>query len=262
MWGEPGENRGGTGGETGENRGRPKEPGENRGHLGREPGENRGLLVFIYKEYRGRSGGFGTRTGGEPGGGNFLWNKRPNSGPENQRTGPPVIISTLGPKLPSRKGGSLCTYLLGQKSCRTKVSRIFRIFVPGLAPNFAPNFPRICRGLFVLCFVGNGDQKKFTRNPRHFSMQNSQANTKRKYSQNFFWRAGLCTYLRLEFFCLHQEWPRQTMGEIHELFVLALSLVWFAGASFFCLQLSFFTYSPLRCLWDAISHCKQTSLQL
>ena len=73
---ECGENRGRTGGgtggepggEPGENRGCPKEPGENRGHLE----ENRGLLVFIYKEYRGRSGGFGTRTGGESGGGNFL----------------------------------------------------------------------------------------------------------------------------------------------------------------------------------------------
>ena len=32
--------------------------------------------------------------------------------------------------------------LLGQKSCRTKVPRIFRIFVPNFAPNFAPNFPR------------------------------------------------------------------------------------------------------------------------
>ena len=92
---ECGENRGKTGGEPGENRGRPKEPGENRGHLGREPGENRGLLAFIYKEYRGRSGGFGTRTGGEPGGGNFLWNQRPNSRPENQRTGPPVKISRV-----------------------------------------------------------------------------------------------------------------------------------------------------------------------
>ena len=29
----------------------------------------------------------------------------------------------------------------GQESCRTKVSRIFRIFVPNFAPNFAPNFP-------------------------------------------------------------------------------------------------------------------------
>ena len=63
VWGEPGENRGGTGGEPGA----PERTGENRGHLGREPGENRGLLVFTYKEYRGRSGGFGTRTGGEPG---------------------------------------------------------------------------------------------------------------------------------------------------------------------------------------------------
>ena len=77
---------------------------------------------------------------------------------------------------------------LGQKSCRTKVSRIFRIFVPNFAPNFAPNFPRIFRGLFVLRFVGNGDQKKFTKNPRRFSMQNSQANTKKIFTK-FFWRA-------------------------------------------------------------------------
>ena len=60
---------------------------------------------------------------------------------------------------------------LCQKSCGTKVSRIFRIFVPNFAPNVAPNFPRIFRGLFVLRFVGDGDQKKFTKNPRHFSMQ-------------------------------------------------------------------------------------------
>ena len=70
MLGEPGENRG----EPGENRGRPKELGENRGHLGREPGENRGLLVFTY---RGRSGGFGTRTGGEPGEGIFFETRDP-----------------------------------------------------------------------------------------------------------------------------------------------------------------------------------------
>ena len=39
----------------------------------------------------------------------------------------------------------------------------------------------------MLRFVGDGDQKKFTKSPRHFSMQNSQANTtkkKKKYSQN------------------------------------------------------------------------------
>ena len=74
VWGE---NRGRTGGGPGENRGRPKEPGENRGHLGREPGENRGFLVCICKEYRGRSGGFGIRTGGEPGGGIFFETRDP-----------------------------------------------------------------------------------------------------------------------------------------------------------------------------------------
>ena len=36
-----------------------------------------------------------------------------------------------------------CPMALGQKSCRTKVSRIFRFFVPNFAPNFAPNFLRI-----------------------------------------------------------------------------------------------------------------------
>ena len=79
---------------------------------------------------------------------------------------------------------------LGEESCRTKVSRIFRIF----APNFAPNFPRFFRGFFVLRFVGDGDHKKFTKNPRHFSMQNSQANTKKIFTK-FFWRAGKVTNL-------------------------------------------------------------------
>ena len=78
--------------------------------------------------------------------------------------------------------------VLGQESCKTEVSRIFRIFVPNSAPNFVPNFPRIFRGLFVLRFLGNGDLKKFTKNPRHFSMQNSQANTKKLFTK-FFWQS-------------------------------------------------------------------------
>ena len=82
-----------------------------------------------------------------------------------------------------------CTILLGQKSCRTKVPRIFRFFVLDFAPNFAPNFPRIFQRFFVLHFVGNGHQKKFTKNPRHFSMQNSRANTEKIFTK-FFWRAG------------------------------------------------------------------------
>ena len=113
---ECGENRGRTGGEPGENRGRPKEPGENRGHLGREPGEN-----------RGRSGGFGTRTGGR----NFLWNKRPNSGPENQRTGPPVKISIglieamqrTNIEVP-RKGSPTCAVDNAKECAKPRVHRL------------------------------------------------------------------------------------------------------------------------------------------
>ena len=50
----------------------------------------------------------------------------------------------------SRSGGSL-SESLGQKRCRTKVNRIFRILVPNFAPNFAPNFPRIFEDFS--CFV-------------------------------------------------------------------------------------------------------------
>ena len=56
---------------------------------------------------------------------------------------------------------------LGQKSCRTKVSRIFRIFVPNFAPKFcsefSPTFSRTFRASFNM---GDGDQKKFTKNPQ------------------------------------------------------------------------------------------------
>ena len=62
-------------------------------------------------------------------------------------------------------------------------------FYPEFCSKFSPNF----RGVFVLRFVGNGDQKKFTKNPRHFSMQNSQANTRKKFTRSF-WGAGKVTY--------------------------------------------------------------------
>ena len=88
---------------------------------------------------------------------------------------------------------SLLTFSLGQRSCRPKVPRIFKNLVPNFAPNFAPNFSRIFRGFFVLRFVGDGDQKKFTKNPRHFSMQNSQANTEKIFTKRF-WRAGKVTF--------------------------------------------------------------------
>ena len=41
----------------------------------------------------------------------------------------------------------------------------------------------------MLRFVGDGDQKNFNKNPRHFSMQNPQANTKKIFTK-FFWRVG------------------------------------------------------------------------
>ena len=88
-------------------------------------------------------------------------------------------------------------FFLGQTSCRTKVPRIFRIFDPDFFPNFAPNFPRIFRGFFVLRFVGNGDQKRFTKNPRRFSMQNSLANTKKIFTK-LFWRAGKGAFFYLK----------------------------------------------------------------
>ena len=81
--------------------------------------------------------------------------------------------------------------LLGQESRRTKVSRIFRIFVPNFqfcpefCSEFFPNFSRTFRA----SFRERRRPEKFTKNPRHFSMQNSQANTKKIFTK-FFWRAG------------------------------------------------------------------------
>ena len=73
--------------------------------------------------------------------------------------------------------------MLGQKSCRKKVSRIFRICVPislRIFPEFFEDFS---------CFVSweTEIRKKSPKNPRHFSMQNSQANTKKIFTK-FFWR--------------------------------------------------------------------------
>ena len=65
--------------------------------------------------------------------------------------------------------------------------------------NFAPTFPQLFKGFFVLRFVGNGDQKEITKNPRRFSMQYSQANIQ-KNIHNIFWRAGVVTFGRF--------WPK------------------------------------------------------
>ena len=61
-------------------------------------------------------------------------------------------------------------------------------FCPEFCSEFSPNFSRT----FCASFRGRRRPEKFTKNPRHFSMQNSQANTKKIFTK-FFWRAGKVT---------------------------------------------------------------------
>ena len=72
---------------------------------------------------------------------------------------------------------------LGQKSCRTKVSRIFRIFVPNFAPNFAPNFPEFFEDFS--CFISweTETRKKSPEIPAIFQCKIPRQ-TRKKYSQN------------------------------------------------------------------------------
>ena len=44
--------------------------------------------------------------------------------------------------------------VLGQKSRRRKVPRIFRMFIPNFAPQHAPSFPRSFKRLFCALFPG------------------------------------------------------------------------------------------------------------
>ena len=59
--------------------------------------------------------------------------------------------------------GPSSLFFSGQKSCRTKVSRIW-IF----CPEFCSEFPRIIWGVFVLRFMGDGDQKDSPKVPAIF----------------------------------------------------------------------------------------------
>ena len=88
--------------------------------------------------------------------------------------------------------GSMAIFL-SQKSCRTKVPQMFSNFRPEFCPEFCSEFfPNFSRS-FLLRFVGDGDRKKFTKNPRLFSTQNPQANSKRK-STKVFWGASKVTF--------------------------------------------------------------------
>ena len=111
----------------------------------------------------------------------FLWEKkRPE---KSSRKIPAKILQNLYNKNPrhiSAEGP-------GQKSCRTKVPPFFFcFFVPNFAPNFysefSPNFWRSFRALFR---GKRRPEKLHQKSPPFFSMQNSQANSKRKSTKVF-----------------------------------------------------------------------------
>ena len=71
--------------------------------------------------------------------------------------------------------------LLGQKSCRLKVPRIFKIFGPNFAPNFAPEFFED-----FSCFVSweRQTRKNSPKIPAIFQWKIPRQ-IRKKYSQNF-----------------------------------------------------------------------------
>ena len=88
----------------------------------------------------------------------------------------------------SQKSGKETLEKKGRKVAEQKFPNCLN-FRPEFYPEFCSEVSRIFRGVFVLRFVGNGDQKNFTKDPRHFSMQNSRANTKKKFTKSL-WGAG------------------------------------------------------------------------
>ena len=93
----------------------------------------------------------------------------------------PFLAGTSPSTLPSTFGG--LGVLLGQESCRTKVSRIFRIFVPNFAPNFAPNFPRIFDDFSHFVSWETETRKNSPKIPAIFQCKIPRQ-TPKKYSQN------------------------------------------------------------------------------
>ena len=94
----------------------------------------------------------------------------------------PVLLrpAMLGQKSRRIMSRSVPPRFVRSEKLQNESSPNFSDFRPKFAPNFAPNFPQIFRGRFVLRFLGTETRRKFTTNPRHFSMQNSQANSKKK----------------------------------------------------------------------------------
>ena len=86
-------------------------------------------------------------------------------------------------------------------------------FCPEFCSEFCPNFSRTFRA----SFRGRWRPEKFTKNPRHFSMQNSQANTKKLFTK-VFWRARKVMYDRV----LPEDYTPARKDYIHKFLFLEL----------------------------------------
>ena len=74
--------------------------------------------------------------------------------------------------------------VLSQKSCRTKVPRNFRIFVPEFLPNFPLNFPRFFLRIFRALFPRKRRPQKIRQKPPPFCNGNSPGKKKKNNSQH------------------------------------------------------------------------------
>ena len=109
----------------------------------------------------------------------FLKERRTSQSPKAGHKGPVGRIFEISDSNPIR---GKCRRL-GQKSCRTKVSRIFRIFVPNFAPNFAPNFPEFFEDFSCLVSWETETRKNSPKIPAIFQGKIPRQ-TRKKYSQN------------------------------------------------------------------------------
>ena len=83
----------------------------------------------------------------------------------------------------------------------------FSIFVPEFVPNFATNFPRIFRGFYVLCFVGNRDQKEnHQKSPPLFNAKFPGKHEKKNRKMFLESRQSKCLFM----FCLVSWVERET----------------------------------------------------
>ena len=125
----------------------------------------------------------------------------------------------------------------GQSSCRTKSSPNYSNFHAEICPECCSEFsPKVFE---EFSFFVSWETETFTENPRHFSMQNFQANSKKK-STKVFLRTGK---LRKR---VHIKVPRVDPQDFH-----VTSLLHAMHLPFICQQLT------CECLWYGQSRLKR-----